>query len=384
MRLLRIYAPLGEEPARCQWVLIDGPRSTGGDTTLSDLPRSAARVQLVIPAAQVLITRATLPPGARHRDAAVLAFAVEDASVAEPDANQVSWLGADCYAVLDKKPLGLWRAALEAAGVRGCEVHVETLLVPLASGEWSLAWSGTEGFVRSGEFEGAATDRGDAATPPLALRMMLEQGPRPAAIAVYAAADHSPDVKLWEAALGVPLRLMGPWDWRSAPIAAGGGLALERKRWRFNTTALAALRPAGWIAAAALGIHAAALLVHWAQLAAEQRGLRAQMETRFRAAFPNAAMVDPALQMRRQLAAARHRAGVPDGGDFAPMMQKVGSGLKELPAGSLRAVSYESGRITLEMAAADVTALRAAAARLAQAGLLVDVTGAKVITVRSP
>jgi general secretion pathway protein L len=384
MKLLRIYAPLGESPLRCEWVLLDGPRATGGETSLSELPRGTARVQLVIPAAHVLITRATLPPGARQGDAAVLAFAVEEASAVEPEANLVSWLGGDCYAVLDRKRLGLWRAALEAAGVRGCEIHAESLLVPLASGEWSLAWNGAEGFVRSGEFEGAATDRGDAAAPPLALRMMLEQGPRPAAIAVYAAADQAPDLKLWEAALGVPLRLTEPWDWRSAPIAAGGGLAPERKRWRFNTTALAPLRPAGWIAAAALAIHAAALLVDWTRLAAEQRGLRAQMETRFRAAFPNAAVVDPALQMRRQLAAARHRAGVPDGGDFAPMMQKVGSGLKELPAGSVRAVSYESGRITLELAAADVTALRAAAARLAQAGLLVDVTGAKVITVRSP
>jgi len=384
MKLLRIYAPLGEAPTRCEWVLFDGPRSTGGDTALSDLPRGASRVQLVIPAAHVLITRATLPPGARQRDAAVLAFAVEEASAVEPDANQVSWLGADCYAVLDKKGLGLWRAALEAAGVRGCEVHAETLLLPLASGEWSLAWNGAEGFVRSGEFEGAATDGGNAATPPLALRMMLDHGPRPAAIAVHAATAQGPDLKLWEAALGVPLRLMNSWDWRSAPIEAGGGLAPERKRWRPDTAALAALRPAGWIAAAALAVHTAALLIDWTRLAAEQRDLRAQMETRFRAAFPNAAVVDPALQMRRQLAAARHRAGVPDGGDFTPMMQKVGSGLKELPAGSVRAVSYESGRMTLELAAADATALRAAAARLAQAGLLVDVTGAKVITVRSP
>ena len=87
--------------------------------------------------------------------------------------------------------------------------------------------------------------------------------------------------------------------------------------------ALAGLRPAAWIAGAALAIHAVALVADWTLLGAEQRSLRAQMEARFRSAFPDAvAVADPALQMRRQLAAARHRAGVPDGGDFAPMIEQ--------------------------------------------------------------
>ena len=55
MSLLRIYAPLGEAPARCEWVLIDGRQFTRGEGTLAQLPRGAHRVQLVIPAAQVLI-----------------------------------------------------------------------------------------------------------------------------------------------------------------------------------------------------------------------------------------------------------------------------------------------------------------------------------------
>jgi general secretion pathway protein L len=88
------------------------------------------------------------------------------------------------------------------------------------------------------------------------------------------------------------------------------------------------------------------------------------------------------LQMRRQLAVARHRAGLPDGGDFAPMIEKVALGLKDLPAGGLHTVSYESGRMTLELAALEEAALRRTVARLIQAGLIVDVSG-KVITVRA-
>jgi general secretion pathway protein L len=373
MSLLRIYAPLGEAPV------------------LPDLPRGTDRVQLVVPAAQVLLTRATLPQGARRRAGSVLAFAVEEATAADPDANQVTWLGTrdgiDLLAVLDKRGLERWREALEAAGVRSYEVRAETLLLPLAGGEWSLAWDGAEGFVRSGEFEGAATDGGDRTSPPLALRMLLEEAGtrRPAAIAVYAIAPGAaPDLAAWEAELGVPLRDAGTWDWRTAPEQAGVSLAQVRRRWRMNRAVLASLRPAAWIAGAALAIHGAALVVDWAQLGAEQRALRAQMEARFRGAFPDAVSVtDPALQMRRQLAAARHRAGLPDGGDFAPMIEKVALGLKALPAGGLRTVSYESGRMILELGAIDEPLLRRTAAQLGQAGLQVQVSGARQITVRA-
>lgn len=393
MSLLRIYAPLGDAPLRCEWVLIEGRQAVQGEGTLAELPRGADRVQLVIPAAQVLITRANLPHGARRRAGPVLAFAVEEATAAEPEANQVSWLGAagdaDALAVLDKRGLKRWRDALEAAGLRAYEVHAEILLLPHSSGEWSLAWNGGEGFVRTGKFEGAATDGGDEASPPLSLRMLLEEaqarGAAPHAIAVYVTAPGAaPDLAAWQRDLGIPLHLLGAWDWRSAPEQAGISLAQERRRWRMSPAGLARLRPAAWIAGAALAIHGVGLIADWMLLGIEQRGVRAQMEARFRSVFPDAvAVVDPALQMRRQLAAARHRAGVPDGGDFAPMIEKVATGLKELPAGGLRTVSYESGRMTLELAATEEAALRRLVARLVRTGLIVEVTGTKLITVRA-
>jgi general secretion pathway protein L len=384
MSLLRILAPLGAAPLRCQWALIDGGTARDGEGSLADLPRGADRVQLVIPAAQVLITHAKLPQGARSRPASVLSFAVEEATAAEPEANQVSWLGLDRgidrLAVVDRQALQRWREALEAAGLRVREVQSELLLLPRASGEWSLAWDGAEGFVRAGEFEGGATDRGNSAMPPLALRMLLDEGERPSAIAIYGVA---PDLVAWQRELAIPLRAAGAWDWRSAAQDAGVSLAQERRAWRMPPAVLASLRPAAWIAAAALAIHGVALVADWMQLGAEQRAVRAQMEARFRRAFPDAvAVADPALQMRRQLAAQRHRAGLADAGDFAPMIEKVAGALKDLPAGALRTVSYESGRLSLELAPTDAAALERLAARLVRSGLSVQISG-KLVTVRA-
>lgn len=383
MSLLRIRGSLTDTPVRCQWALVNnGRKPVAGEGPLTELPRRAERIQLVVPAAQVLITRARVPHAARRNAGSVLAFAVEERTAGEPDANQVSWLGAvgdnDVLAVVDKPGLTRWRDALGAAGILGYEVHCEMLLLPWATGEWSLAWNGREGFVRSGEFEGAATDCGDREAPPLSLRLMLEEAQahsaRPTSIALYTTApDAAPDIEAWTRELGIAVRLAGTWDWRTAPPGAGVSLAQERQRWRAFAGAATRLRPAAWILGAALAIQAAALVIDWTSLANEQRALRQQMESRFRATFPDAvAVVDPALQMRRKLAEARHAAGLPDSGDFLPIIEQVAAAAKELPAGAVRTVSYEGGRMTIELSAVDETSVRRIVARLLQSGLSVD------------
>ena len=402
MSLLRIYASLRDAPQRCQWALVNSGREpVVGEGRLAELPRRAERVQLVIPAAQVLITRARIPQGARRRPGSALAFAVEERTAGEPDANQVSWLGAvgdeDALAVADKAGLERWRQALGAVGIRGYEVHCETLLLPWQTGEWSLAWNGSEGFVRSGEFEGTATDCGDRQVPPLSLRLLLEdvqaRSAGPSSIAIHPTSQEAaPELAAWQSELGIAMRMAGTYDWRTVPAAAGVSLAQERQRWRFFSGTAAHLRPAAWILGAALALHAVALVVDWMSLANEQRALRQQMESRFRASFPDAvAVVDPVLQMRRKLAEARHAAGQPDSGDFLPMIETVMAGMKNLPEGSLRILSYESGRMTLELAATAEASVSAILTRLTRAGMSVERRAASkrpgggtvVITVRA-
>ena len=387
MSLLRIYASLRDAPRLCRWALIsEGREPVLGEGPLAQLPQRAERVQLVLPPADVMITRARLPQAARRRAGSVLAYAVEEETLGEPDANQVSWLGSaaeeDVLAVADRQGLKAWHDALEAAGIGEYEVHCETLMLPWKAGEWSLAWDGREGFVRTGEFEGAATDCGDRESPPLSLRLMLDEAKArieaPGAIALHLSApqdgpDAAPDLDAWQRKLGVAVRLAGPWDWRKAPPDAGISLAQQRQRWRLLPGTLARLRPAAWLAGIALAVHGLALVADWTRLAGEQRSLRQRMESRFRAAFPDAvAVADPALQMRRKLAEARHAAGVPDGGDFLPMTEKVAAALKDIPAGGLRIASYESGRMTLELAAVEEAGVRRIVARLLQAGMRVD------------
>lgn len=389
MSLLRVYcslshsAPLDDQTQRCLWALIkDQQQAIAGEGRIADLPQRADRVQLILPATQVLFVHARIPPEARRRGGSVLAFAVEEKVANEPEANQVNWLGAagdeDVLAVVDKSGLEHLQQALASVGIHADEVHSETLLLPVQAGEWSLAWNGSDGFVRSGEFEGAAMDCGDHESPPLSLVMMLKEAKArdtaPASLALYVTApDVLPNIPAWQDALGVTLRIAGIWDWRTAAPDAGVALVQQRQNWRAFTGIAKRLRPAAWILGAALTLYAVALVIDWTLLAGDQRTLRQHMDARFRAAFPDAvAVVDPVLQMRRKLAEARHAAGLPDGGDFLPMIERVHAAAQQLPAGVLRTVSYERGRMTLEFAANDKATGQRIVATLIQSGLSVD------------
>jgi general secretion pathway protein L len=173
----------------------------------------------------------------------------------------------------------------------------------------------------------------------MTLRLMLDEAKArieaPKSIALHLTVnaadtepDAAPDLDAWQQKLGVALRLARPWDWRVASSDAGVSLAQERQRWHLLPGTLQRLRPAAWLVAIALALHAVALTADWTRLAGEQRGLRTQMESRFRTAFPDAvAVADPALQMRRKLTDARHAAGQTDSGDFLPMIEKVATAL---------------------------------------------------------
>lgn len=380
MKLLRIRASLSGPSATCYWSTLDSKAgATSGESPLAQLPSGVDGVELIVPAAQVLITRAQLPASRRRTSASLLAYAVEERIASDVELNQVIRLGAvgdeQVLAVVDRQGLTTWRDALAAVGIRDYAVRCETLLLPRQPQAWSLAWNGHEGFVRTGELEGSATDGGDRQTPPLALRLLLDEARQrqqaPAFITLHPLAiGAEPDLTAWQQSLAIDIRRAPEWDWRTAAPEASANLQPQRAVWRPAAETIGRLRSAGRIMLLALCIHSIGLVADWARLSTAQQDLRQQMESHFRQAFPDAvAVADPALQMRRKLAEARHLAGRPDAGDFPVMLDQVAAALSDLPPGALRVLSYEGDRITLELAAEQTAAAPRLVARLVQAGL---------------
>jgi len=384
MSVLRIYMPLAGPTERCEWALIeDGKLPVGGEGLLTDLPRHATGTELIVPATDVLLARTSLPPGLKKPSGQVLAFALEEKTATEPDTNLVIHLGsADddaAMAVIDKTAMARWHEALAAVGIAAYDVYCETLMLPLQDDGWSVFWNGQQGFVRTARFEGGATDRGSRSTPPVSLSLMLESSRRnatpPGKITVYpSTSDAAPDATQWHHQLGVPVTVGAPLDWRMNATNAESRLIRTQRRWNTDRALWARLRPAAWIILTAFSVHLLASGLDWMLLAGSQRSLRNDMETRFRALFPDSvAVVDPALQMRRKLTEARHAAGLADSTDFLPLLEKATPALKSLPSEALRIMTYEQGRLTIELRAPDAGAIQRLINDLQRAGLVVDI-----------
>lgn len=378
--VMRIRFSGGQQLQHCEWALL----ATGQEPRVGEgaLPSHAGPVECVLPAADVLITRCLLPATGRRPGPELLAFAAEENLASDPAANTVCLLavtasGDSVLAVVDKAVMAQWRSALAAIGIDEYRILCESLLLPYESAVWSMGWNGREGCVRTAIAEGCATDSGDRVTPPLSLILLLDAarktGDCPAALVVHAdSAAEQPDVVAWSRALDLDVSVGAPWFWYGTLAASGPVLFQQRRHWQHLGALLPRVRPALWLLVVALAVHVALVMQAWGSLSAEQASLREQMEARFLQVFPNAVVVDPGLQMRRQLGAARQRTGLSDEGDFLPLIARTAAAAA-LPAGTLRTLSYEPGRLTLDVTGLPAAELALLVERLQQAGLGVEV-----------
>lgn len=373
MSLLQIFIPEQGLGVTCDWVLRDADRSNVGSSSLATIP-SADEIVLIVPASRVLLTRVNLPPVRQSKLRRMLAYAVEDKLLAEPEnIHAVATVrGADGktpIAVIDKAWLRQVLTQLQQAGIGPDKMMAETLMPRLETNAWSMVWNGQDGFVRTGPTEGVTVDGGDVRTPPLALMLALDEaramGAAPAHIMLYHAASADvPDAAAWSESLSVGVELRGAWSWQTADASAVALNPLNLLQGEFSPPGKSSgwgkrLRPAlitlGLIAA----VHGVATVTDWALLSYEKNRLQSEMSATFKQAFPEAkAMVDPALQMRRNLSDLRRARGAADASDFLPLLAAV---TPVIGQGKVQALQYQQGKLQLDLllpGAAQADALR--------------------------
>jgi general secretion pathway protein L len=388
-----------DEP-RLRWAWSAGGRVEEGVSSLAEIPR-ADEICLVLPVARVAFVRASLPPGPAAKLAKLAPFAIEDAIVSAPEDVLAVVLdderdGERLVAVIDRAWLESALAELAAHGLPPARAIVESALAAGSPGTWTVVWTGSGGFAALGGLEAIALDASLDGRPPLSLKLAADErrrrGDAPQAVRMLLAGGaDAPDTGRWAESLHVPVAVVGTWvpeatDAAAAacpnllPVAGGG-------RWSGKDFG-ARFRPAAILAAAILAVHGLLTVADWSRLAYEARSLRGEMEAAFRKAFPEAkAVVDPALQMRRNVADLRRAAGEPDTTDFVPVLAKF---TPALAAAGLRPQSlrYERGELALDLAVTPDDTRERLASRLQVPGLRVQVeriaagAGGPVATVR--
>ncbi len=352
---LRVFLPAHDvlEPAaRLRWMLFDarGNLLRTDACALAEVPRGD-EVEVVLPAERVLFARTRLPKVSAATIRELLPFAVEDRLLADP-ANvhavpgRANARGETVVAVVDRAWLAAMLDALTQAGLKPAHAFSEGALLAGGRDDWHVVLGPARGMLVDDEGVSATFDRGEGF--PLAARIALDEaaarGARPGAIRVHTEAGVAlPDLERWSAEGGVPFAAGTQWEAIARGQVASDSIDLLQgdfapRRRRVPALPRAAAWLVGLLAAGQLAFSAA----HDWSLRRERAELEARREAIFRTAFPEAkVVVDPELQMARNLAELKRSRGLAGGDDFLAQMTRVAHGANE----RVRVIEYANGRL---------------------------------------
>ena len=355
---LRVFLPAAESPAArppLAWILRDarGEVLRRERTPLEDLPR-VDDVEAVLPAERVLFARLKLPRVNASTIRELLPYAVEDRLLADPAnihavAGPRNARGETLVAVVDREWLADWVQALARTGLRVRAAWCESALLAGGRGDWHVVLDDVRGMLVDDEGVAATFDVGDAL--PLTVRLALDEasgrGERPSGIRVHPVDGAAmPALNAWSAEAGVPFEAASPWEAIAANERPAGtmdllhGVGDTRRRWQ-GLLPRAALALAAAIALLQLAFTAADAL----RLRREAHALEARREAVFREAFPEArVVVDPELQMARNLAQLQRDRGVAAGDEFLAELTRIARD-RGTP---VKTVRFANGKVTAQ------------------------------------
>lgn len=354
------------EHSDCDWVLLgpggqmlqrgrSEPRHWPGVDAQEPKAAEANRCEVVLSADQAVCLPIQLPKGAAGRRPDVVAYAVEERLLDEPEythftIDAVIGDGKASVIAVAKHRLRTLLGTLTEIGLAPLRVMVEPQLAPEATRErWTLLRRGERGCLVARD-TWLALDRVDASTPPPPLAWAVDEAAqRPAELRVQGDAV---DDEAWSTALGLTVVSGGSVPGllpTSAPNLLHGEFTPAREHrlfWR-------SYRPALVIAAVIAVGYTLASLGEWAWLAYQARHLQEQRLSLFRRTFPQVGtIVDPVLQLQRSLDAERLRHGQLGEADFLSLMNALAAA-----SGPVEQISFVGGRMQVTLSTRDVEAL---------------------------
>ena len=358
-----------------RWVVLDAGGAVPDGVCTGRLEEAAAaapsrRVLLLVPATELLLTRARVPSRNRQRVLKAVPFALEEQIAGDLDELHFalgSPRGEDYpVAVVAQARMDAWLAACAAAGLQPDALLPQALALPLGEGQWTVHLQGDMATVRSGPTEGFGCER---ANLPLLLRLWDEDGVPPLRLL----GDPAPAL----AEEGFELRAAATRD----PLLAmadslAGGLPLNLLQGRYSRSEQLSRLWQPWRATAALLVAGLALgvtylAIDYYRLDQQQTQLSAAIERVFRQALPDATrMVNPRVQLEQRLNALQRGVGGSQA-DFLALLQQAGPVLRATGGLELQGANYRDGTLDLELTVANLQVLDQVKQQLGQGGGLV-------------
>lgn len=335
---------------------------TGGEPTpvarraSLDSLEGIRQVWLIADARDVNLIEAKLPPlsGARLKQAlpnVTEEFLLQDVSRCLLAPGPVIDDDRRLVAVIDREWVEFVLGALDRRKIRVESLWPAQLVLPMDDGCWSVAALHGALTLRTGATSGLGWNVGDdPAHRSEAVTAMLEaaglaSAPPETLYAFVENASWEVPVRLAAERAGLTVEFGRLPLVRNAPVdlldgrASGVKAAMARFDWRLWR--LPAALAAACVIASLIGLN-----IHWGMLAAEKASLRQAMVRTYRSAFPGSdVIVDPALQMRRNLTTQRAQGGRSGPEDFVPMFATFAQAIGAQAQDGLAAVEFREGKL---------------------------------------
>jgi general secretion pathway protein L len=318
--------------------------------------QGTSQVRLVFDPRDVVLLSPQVPALTGARLAQALPNVVEDALLQDAAACAIVAGGAlgdgrRLVAVIDREWLEFTVGAFERRGMRVRSAWCAQLALAWSPPAWSLACVHGGLALRTGESAGIGWTAGedpDFRTEAIvaAIETALAGEMRPASIQAFVDdASWEPSLQRAASRLGLPVEVSG------LAVPTAGGIDLLAGRAAAGRRMMASFDPRAWrlpaaLAAACVVAGLAGLNLHWAQMAREKDAIRRSLEATFRGAFPQAqVVVDPLLQMNRQVATLRAGSGQSGPEDMAPLLSRFAQALGSSGIDVLAGLEYREGRL---------------------------------------
>ena len=373
--------PQAQEPIFWRWQRGKDKSQSGEAADLGQIPAAvrSAPAHVWTPAADTVLTTATLPTRARRKILQALPYVLEDRLLGDPETLHFAYRhetdGSLSVAVTARERIDAWQQAFRQAGIRPVSFCPVTLLVPWALDCWSLSFSGNEILVRTGAVSGFICSQSLEQPPPLLVSALQEAtrqpGPAPENLVVFNAPKSFP-AEAWSATLKFPVRVEpgSLWDRQAEPVAP---INLLQGQYSQADSVLSAWRPF-LPALVMLSIWLLGNIVvdtsDWWRLRHQHAASMQEMTGILLNSFPETRTVlDPAAQMQRSADALLLHGGKDE---FLSLLAKASGALRVAP-GHLRSVRYMDHSLTIEITWPTPTAPDAFRQALEAAGVNAEV-----------
>lgn len=364
----------GNAPAAVSW-LEQGGGGGVGHGSLAEASRACqgAKVLVLVPASDVLLTQATVPGRNRSRAIQAAPYALEESLAEDLDKLHFAYAprnsdGSMAVAVVNKRAMAHWLALFQEVALEVEVLIAETMAVPFQEGSWSLLIDGEVALLRTAPQAGVAVDLVNLKAVLTAESSLVgEAGRRP--LLVYLAKDEQRSLPLdWP--LPPTVKKGELLTFFAAGVDRGSGIDLLQGEYRRHTNweqLWSRWQRPILCGVALLLLQAVGFGLDYFQLQRQGLELKRQIETVYRTTFPEAKqVVNPRAQMEQKLASLT--VGQEVEGGLLKVLSQVGPELQKTEGATLQRLRYRDKVTQLELTLPNLAAGESLQGRLAKLG----------------